>query len=766
MEGNTVQGRSHIERIGIIGNYIPRQCGIATFTADLCEGIAARYGDSSCFAIPVTDTGNSYKYPSRVRFELSEQDISSYRRVAEFLNINDVDLVCLQHEYGIFGGPAGSHILALLRDLRMPVVTTLHTILREPGMQQRKVMAELNQLSDRFISMSNQGMRFLQDVYGVDSQKIDIIPHGIPDVSFVDPNFYKDRYGVEGKFVLLTFGLLSRGKGLEDVIAAMPKILERYKNVVYIILGATHPHVLKAEGEAYRLSLQTLAQDLGVEGNVLLYNRFVPLEELVEFVGGADVYITPYHNEAQIVSGTLAYALGMGKAVVSTPYWYATELLAEGRGSLVPFKDPEAIAAAVINLLDNETQRHAMRKNAYLSGRDMIWSRVAEQYMQTFERARDEHMRRPAAFFELPMMDRRLDELPRLNINHLQLLTDDTGLLQHAVYSLPNFNEGYTTDDNARALLLTVLLEAAGYEDYEEISTLSTRYLSFLWYAFNTANNRFRNFLSYDRRWLEEVGSEDSHGRSIWALGAVMGRSKAERLRKVAGRLFELALPEVTGFTSPRAWAYTLIGIHEYLRRFEGDRLVYDVRKKLSKRMLELYRQVSGPDWPWFENIVAYGNATLPHAMLLCGKWIPDQKMVDAGLESLRWLADIQTGHKGYFSPIGSNGFYPRGGERARYDQQPLEAYSMVAAALEAYRITNESFWEKEARRAFNWFLGRNDLELPLYDLLIGGCHDGLHQDRVNLNQGAESTLSFLLALAEMRLSQNIMDVNYELNIS
>jgi glycosyltransferase involved in cell wall biosynthesis len=766
MEGNTVQGRAHIERIGIIGNYIPRQCGIATFTADLCEGIAARYGDSSCFAIPVTDTGNSYKYPSRVRFELAEQDISSYRRVAEFLNINDVDLVCLQHEYGIFGGTAGSHILALLRDLRMPVVTTLHTILREPTKQQSKVMAELNQLSDRFVVMAHQGRMFLEDIYGIGSHKIDLIPHGIPDVSFVDPNFYKDRFGVEGKFVLLTFGLLSRGKGIEDVISALPKILERYKNVVYIILGATHPHVLKAEGEAYRLSLQTLAQDLGVEGNVLLYNRFVPLEELVEFVGGADVYVTPYHNESQIVSGTLAYALGMGKAVVSTPYWYATELLAEGRGSLVPFRDSDAIAAAVINLLDNETQRHAMRKNAYLRGRDMIWSSVAQQYMHTFERARDEHMRRPAVFFELPMMDRRLDELPRLNINHLRLLTDDTGMLQHAVYSLPNLNEGYTTDDNARALLMTVLLEAAGYEDYEEISILSARYQSFLWYAFNAGNNRFRNFLSYDRRWLEEVGSEDSHGRAIWALGAVLGRSKAERLRKVAGRLFELALPPVAHFTSLRAWAYTLIGIHEYLRRFEGDRLVYDMRKKLSRRMLDLYSEVNGPDWNWFENIVAYGNATISHAILLCGKWIPNEKMVDTGLQSLRWLADLQTGNKGYFSPVGSNGFYPRGGERARYDQQPLEAYSMVAAALEAYRITGDSYWEREARRAFNWFLGRNDLELPLYDLLIGGCHDGLHQDRVNLNQGAESTLSFLLALAEMRLSQNIMDVNYELRIS
>jgi len=384
--------------------------------------------------------------------------------------------------------------------------------------------------------------------------------------------------------------------------------------------------------------------------------------------------------------------------------------------------------------------------------------------MQTFERARDEHMRRPDVSFEIQMQARHPDELLRFNINHVRMLTDETGILQHAVYSIPNLNEGYTTDDNARALLLTVLLEAAGYEGDAELSRLASRYMSFLWYAFNFKNNRFRNNLSYDRRWGEEAGSEDSHGRALWALGAVLGRSSSEDFRKVAGTLFELTLPEVNSFTSLRAWAYTLIGIHEYLRKFEGDRLVYGLRKTLSKRMLELYRAVRAPDWPWFENIVAYGNATISHAMLLCGKWIPKQEMVAAGLESLRWLGEIQTGHKGYFAPVGSNGFYLRNGTQARFDQQPLEAYSMVAAALEAYRMTGDSYWQKEARRAFNWFLGRNDLEIAIYDMTTGGCRDGLHQDRINRNQGAESTLSFLLALAEMRLSQNILDASHELH--
>ena len=581
---------STIERVAFIGNYLPRQCGIATFTTDLCEAIAAEYPDTTCIALPVNDREEGYAYPPRVRFELTEKDIDSYRRAADFLNINNVDLVCLQFEYGIFGGRAGSHVLALLRELRMPIVTTLHTILREPDPDQRRVLEAVAALSDRLVVMSERGAEFLQEVYCVAPEKIDLIPHGIPDVPFVDPSFHKDLFGVEGKIVLLSFGLLSANKGIENVIAALPAIVERYPNVVYIILGATHPHVIQHEGETYRLSLQWLAQEKGVESNVIFYNRFVSLEELVEFIGAADIYITPYLNAQQIVSGTLAYTLGAGKAVISTPYWYAEEMLAEGRGVLVPFRDPAALAEQVIDLLDNEAQRHAMRKRAYLFGREMIWPQVARRYMESFERARAERRHFVPPGFAVKALDKRPGELPPLKLDHLRHMTDETGMLQHAIFTVPNYREGYTTDDNARALMVSALLEALGNGEALE---LASRYLAFIWYAFNTETGRFRNFMDYQRHWLEDGGSDDSHGRALWALGTVLGRSNAPALQSMAGRVFEQALPAILDTTSPRAWAFALIGIHEYLQRFAGDRRAGQVREELAGRLLGLYQQQS-----------------------------------------------------------------------------------------------------------------------------------------------------------------------------
>ena len=546
--------------------------------------------DTTCIALPVNDTEAGYAYPPRVRFELTEKDIDSYRRAADFLNINNVDLVCLQHEYGIFGGRAGSHILALLRELRMPIVTTLHTILREPDPDQRRVLEEVAALSDRLVVMSERGAEFLQEIYRVPPEKIDLIPHGIPDVPFVDPSFHKDLFGVEGKIVLLSFGLLSANKGIENVIAALPAILARYPNVVYIILGATHPHVIQHEGETYRLSLQWLAQEKGVEGNVIFYNRFVSLEELIEFIGAADIYITPYLNAPQITSGTLAYTLGAGKAVISTPYWYAEEMLADGRGVLVPFRDPAALAEQVIDLLDNEAKRHAMRKRAYLFGRAMIWPQVARRYMESFERARAERRHFTPPGFAVKALDKRPGELPPLKLDHLRHMTDETGMLQHAIFTMPNYREGYTTDDNARALMVSALLEALGSGEALE---LASRYLAFIWYAFNTETGRFRNFMDYQRHWLEDSGSDDSHGRALWALGTVLGRSNTPALQSMAGRVFEQALPAILETTSPRAWAFALIGIHEYLQRFAGDRRASQVREELAGRLLALYQHQS-----------------------------------------------------------------------------------------------------------------------------------------------------------------------------
>jgi glycosyltransferase involved in cell wall biosynthesis len=745
---------SIIKRVAFIGNYLPRQCGIATFTTDLCESIAEEYKGTACIALPVNDTEAGYEYPLRVRFELTEKDIESYRRAADFLNINNVDMVSLQHEYGIFGGKAGSYILTLLRELRMPVVTTFHTILRDPNPDQRRVLEEIISLSDRVVVMSERGSEFLQEVHHVSPEKIDLIPHGIPDMSFVDPSFHKDLFGVEGKSVLLSFGLLSANKGIENVIAALPAILEKYPNVVYIVVGATHPHVIQNEGETYRLSLQWLAHEKGVEGNVIFYNRFVSLEELVRFISASDIYITPYLDVAQITSGTLAYTLGAGKAIISTPYWYAEEMLAEERGVLVPFGDPQALADQVIDLLGNESKRHAMRKRAYLFGRDMIWSQVARRYMQSFERARAEHRYYAAAEFAVKPLDKRAGELPPLKLDHLRHLTDDTGIFQHAIFTIPNYREGYTTDDNARALMVSALLEEFGIHEANE---LATRYLAFTWYAFNTETRRFRNFMDYQRNWLEESGSDDSHGRALWALGTVLGRSNSPTLQNMASRVFQLSLLAILETTSPRAWAFALIGIHEYLGRFVGDRRVSQVQEELAGRLLSLYKDNRVDGWNWFENKLTYCNAALSHAMLLSGQSIPNPAMTEVGLESLGWLAKLQRADSEgkHFVPIGSNGFYPQGGERARFDQQPVEAQATISACLAAHRITGEKSWHTEARSAFEWFLGRNDLHQPVYDPTTGGCRDGLHSDRPNENQGAESTLAYLQSLLELRLAEN-----------
>lgn len=746
-------------RIAVIGNYLPRHCGIATFTTDLCQAVSAEYGTARLLALPVNDTVEGYDYPARVRWSLAQDDVASYQEAAEFLNFHNIDMVCLQHEYGIFGGPAGSHILHLLRGLKMPVVTTLHTVLREPDPDQLSVMEEIAELSDRLIVMSQLSSQFLQEIFKVPGSKIDLVPHGVPDLPFLDPNFYKDRFGVEGKAVLLTFGLLSPNKGIENVIEAMPQILSKHENVVYLVAGATHPHILRREGDKYRARLQALAKEVGVESQIIFHDRFASPEEMAEFIGAADIYITPYRHEAQVVSGTLAYAMGAGKAIISTPYWHAIELLDDRRGALVPFQDPDAIAKKTIELLATPALRHAMRKRAYLFAREMVWKRVAQGYMGSFARVRSDRMETPRVQFSARALRKSLNMRPDLNLNHMNALTDDTGMLQHAIFTIPNRAEGYTTDDNARALIFTVLLNQLGSEPAGRPGTTESanpdwtfRYLAFLDHAFNSEKKRFRNFMGYNRRWLEDQGSEDSHGRALWALGTVLGRSANQGLKGAAGRLFEYSLPAVVEFHSPRACAYVLLGIQEYLHSFPGDRDAQRVRLALAQRLLDMYESIRRPEWKWFEDVVAYGNARLPQAMLLVGSACGNERMLSAGLDSLEWLMETQQcPANGHFVPIGSQGFYRQGGEPARFDQQPVEAAGAVSACLQAYRVTGESRWRSAAWSAFNWFLGDNDLQLPLYDSETGGCRDGLHPDRANQNQGAESTLSFLMALLEMR---------------
>jgi glycosyltransferase involved in cell wall biosynthesis len=747
-----------LKRVAVVGNYPPRQCGIATFSADLVEGISQVSPGTDCFAVPITDRQEGYAYPERVRFEIPQNDLASYRYAADFLNVSGVDIVCLQHEFGIYGGPAGSHLLALVKELRVPLVTVLHTILRDPDPDQRGVMDELTNASDRLVLMSKVGAGILSDVYSVPDEKIEFIPHGIPDVPFVDPVFYKDKFGLEGKDVILTFGLLSPGKGIENVIRALPAIVKHHPDLVFVVLGATHPTVMREDGEAYRLSLQRLAADLGVERHIVFYNRFVAFDELLEFIGAADIYITPYLHEAQITSGTLAYAVGMGKAVISTPYWYAKELLSDGRGVLVPFADPDATAEAVVQVLENKTKFHGLRKQAYALGRDMTWPVVAAKYIDCFERVSEGRDVSPRPISNASALNVRPRELPKIDLQHLERLTDDTGLLQHSTFVVPNYDDGYTTDDNARGLLVTTLLENSG-QGLERPRELSVRYLAFLMHAYNPSNGRFRNFMAYDRRWLEEVGSEDSHGRALLALGTVVGRAKVSAYRGMATRIFDQALPAIEQTTSPRAWAFALLGLQEYLSHFSGDRKAQRMRNLLAERLLQNLHDYASPDWPWFEDILSYANAVLPHALLISGKAMGNDDMVTNSLKALDWLVDVQNLSGTCFSPIGSNGFYRKGGDQARFDQQPTEAQAMVSACLDAFRVTEDPEWRAKARWAFDWFFGQNDLRESLYDPLSGSCRDGLHADRPNENRGAEATLAFLQSLTEMHAIGNLVEV-------
>jgi glycosyltransferase involved in cell wall biosynthesis len=742
---------TEIKKIAFLGDYLPRKCGIATFTHDLREALTVEYPEMESFVAPVNDLPEGYEYPSEVRFEFSENDLDSYRRTADYLNFSNPDVVCLQHEYGIYGGPAGSFILALLRDLRIPVVTTLHTILQNPSADQRRVIHELGVLSARLVVMSERGSKMLREIYGVPEGKIDLIPHGILDMPFVDSNFYKDQFGVEGKHVLLTFGLLSPNKGIENVLRALPEVVKKFPDLVYIILGATHPNLVREHGEAYRLTLERLAKDLGIKRHVSFYNRFVDQEELKVFLGVADLYITPYQNAAQTTSGTLAYAFGSGKAVISTPYWHAEELLGDGRGVLVPFGDSNAMTEAILGLLGDDTRRHAMRKRAYLLGREMVWSKAAQSYMASFESARRNPTSQSIRRLEVRTLEEERLELPDLRLDHLKRLSDSTGIYQHAIYSLPDFHHGYCTDDNARALIATVLLEELELEG-RDLHRLAETYASFMQYSYNPDLKRFRNFMGFDRHWLEAEGSEDSQGRALWALGTCAGRSKHRHLQAWAAQMFERTLPSILDAKSPRTWAYALLGIYEYFRRLSGDRIAAQARDMLTERLIDLFQRTATEDWPWFEESLSYANALLSHVLILSGRWADNPRAFEIGLRSLRWLVSVQVAPQGHFRPIGSAGFHVRGGKRADFDQQPIEAHSAISAYLEAYRSTHDPYWHEQASIAFEWFLGRNDLGLSLYDSKTGGCCDGLHVDRVNQNQGAESTLAFLIALSEMEL--------------
>jgi glycosyltransferase involved in cell wall biosynthesis len=743
--------RSGPKKVSFVGTYVPRRCGIATFSNDLLTALSKEGPATEWWSVAVNDGAEIYDYPPEVHFEIGQKSLADYRKAVDFLNMNQVDAVCLQHEFGIYGGSSGSYVLRPLEHLRMPVVTTLHTVLKEPNAEQRDIISAIGRYSDRVVVMSAMAEQVLTSVYGIPKDRVAVIPHGVPDMPFLDTSYNKDQFGLVGKKVILTFGLLSEGKGLEYVIDAMPDIVRAHPDAIFAILGATHPEVKRREGEAYRHMLQRKARDLGVADNVVFYNQFIDTPTLLAFLSAADVVVTPYLGREQIVSGVMSYALGAGKAIVSTPYWYAEEMLADGHGRLVPFRDARATGEAIVALLSDDNERNAMRKRAYLRARPMVWSEVANQYLRLFRDVRRERGIRPRLYRANTLQSTAL-ELPYPKLDHLHVLTDDTGILQHARFDIPDRDHGYCTDDNARALIVTLLAQQVLSEDRTK-GALAHRYLSFLQQAFNQENGRFRNFMSYDRQWQEDEGSEDSHGRAMWALGQTVLDSPLQGMAAAAMALFERALPRAMELTATRACAYALLGIDAYLRRFGGATEVRRAQAVLGERLLEAFTQNAKPEWPWPEEMLTYANGLLPHALIAAGVRLGRQDMQQTGLAALEWLVGLQTDPKGHFVPVGNRGWFSRSGVQARFDQQPIEVQHTADAALEAFRVTGDQHWLDEARRCFEWFLGRNDLGQPVCDHTSGGCRDGLQAEGLNQNQGAESTLAWLHSLLAMHIA-------------
>ncbi|MBN1409339.1 MAG: glycosyltransferase family 4 protein [Spirochaetales bacterium] len=738
-----------LDTIAVLGNYLPRQCGIATFTTDLSNALSMETKNAkSPIAIVMDDKPEGYDYPERVKLQIRDKVQSDYFRAADFINANHVDVVILQHEYGIFGGDHGSYVLDLIKNLRMPVITTLHTILSQPNPKQRFIISEIAKYSDKLVVMSHKAEEMLESIYNIPAEKKTFIPHGIPDIPLKQPGAYNDLPDFQGHRVILSFGLLNPGKGIEYMIRAMPKILEHHPDIVYVILGETHPHVKEADGDAYRLRLHQEVRKNGVDDFVIFHNRFVGLETLVQFLQTATIYVTPYINRDQITSGTLAYALGCGAAVVSTPYIYAEELLDEGRGRFVPFNDSGALADVMIDLLDNEEKREKIRFYGYHYCRSMTWKEVARSYLNLASGIIENRKISPKPHFDDKKIKNILIELPEVNLDHLRVLTDDTGILQHADFTIPNWYHGYCTDDNARGVIVTCIY----YHLFKDKSVLHLikKYLAFLHYAYNPENNRYRNFMSFNRNWLEIQGSEDSHARAVWGLGAAVKYAPSPSIRNMAMRLFIDSLSVVENFSSPRCWAIIIVGLHQYLEIFSGDVTVRNLRTSLSERIYERFKGNATGDWPWCENSVTYANAKIPHALILAGQWIPDNGMFQAGLTALEWLLKIQTAKEGHLSIIGNDKWFVRDGESSKFDQQPIEAMGLIEACTEAYKATGDNDWLLRAERCLGWFLGRNDLNIPVYSSETGGCGDGLQPHEVNENQGAESTLAWLISLLTM----------------
>ena len=726
------QAARYPSHIAVVGNALPRRCGLATFTSDTVDALRARFPEMVVDHYAMDD-GTGVAYPAGIRL-IAAADPAAYREAAGLIEASGAQAIWLQHEFGIFGGDAGAHILTLVERSTLPLIATLHTVLEQPSAAERLVMDRLVRRASHLIVMAESANIIMREVYGVPQDRISVIPHGVPDRPYVDPRSVKARFGLDGRKVVMTFGLLGPDKGIADMIRAMPAIAKAEPAACYIVIGATHPNLVREQGEAHRESLKALAADLGVADHVRFVDTFLDQADLLDWLEVADVYATPYLNLAQITSGTLSYAVSLGKAVVSTPYRHAVEILADDRGIIVAPGNPPAFAAAVGNLLGNDEARAAMAALAYARGREMLWPLLAERAMALAGQAMTRKNKIPAAPPARAAMTPDFGALGRM--------TDDTGMLQHGIFSVPDRDHGYCVDDNARALILVCRVRAAD----AELDRLAGIYAAFIQHAWNPDVRLFRNFMGFDRQWREIEGSEDSNGRTLWALGTAAARGRGQAMRDWAIHLFDHSIGLAEKLGSPRARAFAALGAAEVLSAYPGHgaaRATLESTGDLLHRLLVAARR---PAWAWFEAVLAYDNARLPEALIRAGQLLGRPDFTACGLETLAWIREQQTNAKGAFRPVGTDSFGREYAAPLPFDQQPLEAQATIDACLAAHDATGDERWIDGARQAYGWFVGENDLGLALVDRSGGGCHDGLMPHGVNRNQGAESILALQLA--------------------
>lgn len=715
-------------RLALIGCFRPRQCGIATFTADVFDHLSA-YAPNLEIDVYAMRSQADQAVGAEVRQAIDEGDEDSYRSAARAINASGADAVWLQHEFGIFGGPAGAMVLELVDRIAAPLVVTLHTILADPSPAQRRVMDRLVARASKLVVMSDYGRTTLTGIYGASPDQVVLIEHGTPDRPFEEVSALRQALGLADRPILSTFGLIGPGKGLEAAIRALPAVVAQYPDILYRIVGATHPNLVAAEGEAYRDSLQQLATSLGVASNIAWENRFLDTEDLLDQIELCDIYLAPYPNLQQITSGTLAYAVALGRAVISTPFVHARELLANDVGILLPGAESDAISEALLMLLAVPDERRAVQRRAYDRGRQTTWSAIARQCAALVDEVvggtgtKDISQRAPA-------------------LAGVWAMCDDTGMFQHAVHLLPDRAHGYCIDDNARALMLVHSLPA---NLQEESAPHARAFASFIEHGWNESVGAFRNFMGYDRRWLEERGSEDSNGRTLWALGHATSCASDPHMREWAARLFDHCAPMALRFKNPRAIAFAVLGADERLERDPENALAREMIERGGAFLCALWKTGRRPGWDWFEAGLSYDNARLAEALMRAGRRMPSLPHEEAGLAALDWLATFQTAEQGHFRAVGSESF-DHAGEALPFDQQPLEAWATVAACGTSYRLTGQTVWRDHAETAYAWFLGRNDRGIALGDIGSGRCFDGLTPRGVNRNSGAESILAFHLA--------------------